>query len=250
MRYGGSYMNGFISALSTIIFIFSTSVNAKQNKEEKRHYVIHEEYLKFLPKFKNLNPLAKEKNLVLTQLSIKELEMLSLSIHEKKNVCGGFFDVEEEIKSNISKTKILKSYSFPKTFIGRQENYEIKYPVQTQATVDLAHETRFYEFFQKIVAFPNRFSRSAQGVIAINWLKGELEHYTKETKRADLNFSFVASPQGYPQPSLVVKIPGKDSSLPGVLIGGHYDTFNGTKPGADDDASGSATVAEIFRAVM
>jgi leucyl aminopeptidase len=57
------------------------------------------------------------------------------------------------------------------------------------------------------------------------------------------------------QYSIVVKIPTTAMpSKPGVLVGAHLDSISGDDtapaPGADDDATGVATVIEMFRALM
>jgi leucyl aminopeptidase len=51
------------------------------------------------------------------------------------------------------------------------------------------------------------------------------------------------------QPSVVATLPGSNSSLPHIVIGGHMDTMSYNKPGADDDGSGSTTVMETLRVI-
>jgi len=62
-----------------------------------------------------------------------------------------------------------------------------------------------------------------------------------------LKFPFFS--HSWAQPSIIAKIIGTEPNGPVVILGGHVDSTSngGTAPGADDDASGSATVIEIFR---
>jgi len=57
------------------------------------------------------------------------------------------------------------------------------------------------------------------------------------------------------QPSVIAKIKGSNPDAEGiVIIGGHEDSTAGgatrRSPGADDDASGTSTVLEVFRVLM
>jgi leucyl aminopeptidase len=60
---------------------------------------------------------------------------------------------------------------------------------------------------------------------------------------------------GFPQPSVIATIEGAGPHADEVVIlGGHLDsigsTATGRSPGADDDASGTATVLEVFTALV
>jgi len=59
----------------------------------------------------------------------------------------------------------------------------------------------------------------------------------------------------FPQPSIIATILGAGPNAGSVvIIGGHIDsvgsTTTGRSPGADDDASGTATVLEVFRVLV
>jgi hypothetical protein len=62
-----------------------------------------------------------------------------------------------------------------------------------------------------------------------------------------VNETFVE--RGSRVPNLEVVLHGSDPSLPCLVVGAHYDTFQGT-PGADDNASGCAAVLELARVMM
>ena len=59
---------------------------------------------------------------------------------------------------------------------------------------------------------------------------------------------------GYTQKSVVLKIPGTDTTGKTIIIGAHLDSINPSNnqdaPGADDDASGIAALTEVLRIIM
>jgi len=100
--------------------------------------------------------------------------------------------------------------------------------------------------------FYTRYFRSETGVAAAKWLK---EQYTiLSAHRPDITVVNFTSPN-FPQASVIATIPGNGPNKDNVVIlGGHLDsvgsTSTGRSPGADDDASGSASVLEAFRVLV
>ncbi len=73
--------------------------------------------------------------------------------------------------------------------------------------------------------------------------------------RQDVTIETFAHGGATPQPSLVVRIAGKTRPDEIVVLGSHIDSINGQgraspAPGADDNASGTATNLEVFRVLM
>ncbi len=58
---------------------------------------------------------------------------------------------------------------------------------------------------------------------------------------------------GYTQKSVLLKIPGTDTTAKTIILGAHLDSINPTNnqnaPGADDDASGIAALTEVLRII-
>ncbi|KAI1707682.1 peptidase family m28 domain-containing protein [Ditylenchus destructor] len=52
--------------------------------------------------------------------------------------------------------------------------------------------------------------------------------------------------QGYEVENIIVSIEGTDRTMPALVVGAHYDTYD-ESPGADDNASGVAALLEIAR---
>jgi len=96
--------------------------------------------------------------------------------------------------------------------------------------------------------YRTRSANSETGVEAVRWLKGEYEKRiaTLPPARQALFSVQYFNHTAWRQPSLIVRMKGQSDEL--VIVGGHIDSTasGGVAPGADDDASGSSTVLEIF----
>jgi leucyl aminopeptidase len=118
---------------------------------------------------------------------------------------------------------------------------------EIERLISNASADRLWAFLTELSSMPDRSATTDNGKKAAEFLKARATEIAGSLPgfRADL----VSTGSMYGQPSVVVTIPGTDSSLPGVVLGGHMDTFSNTKPGADDDGSGSASVMEALTAV-
>jgi len=94
-------------------------------------------------------------------------------------------------------------------------------------------------------SYPTRYYTSPTGVQAVNWLESQYNIFAGERNDIEVT-KFVHTWQ---QPSIIARILGTSASDEIVIVGGHVDSTasGGIAPGADDDASGSATVLEVFR---
>jgi len=94
-------------------------------------------------------------------------------------------------------------------------------------------------------SYTTRYYTSATGVTSSNDLAQKYAQFAvKPIVEVD---QYVHG--AWPQRSIIARIRGSRAPNEIVIIGGHIDsTSNGaTAPGADDDASGSSTVLEVFR---
>jgi len=100
-------------------------------------------------------------------------------------------------------------------------------------------------------SFPNRYFQSKTGVEAAQWLQTRWKSFAT---RPDVTVELVHH-KGWEQPSVVMTIPGTTKKDEAIVIGGHLDSISlgrtaGTAPGADDDASGIATLTEVARVLL
>ncbi|QDQ29427.1 M20/M25/M40 family metallo-hydrolase [Chitinimonas arctica] len=111
-----------------------------------------------------------------------------------------------------------------------------------------------------LTAFKNRYYTSQDGVAASDWLYRQWLSLANE-RRGDIAVEQIAHP-GFPQMSVVLTIVGTDLADEIVVLGGHIDTVhddadgdddtteNTRAPGADDDASGIASLTEAARVII
>jgi len=105
---------------------------------------------------------------------------------------------------------------------------------------------------RQLSSYRTRYYTTQTGYDAVAWLESQYQQYAGG--RPDVSIKTYV--HTWLQPSLIVAIQGSDPTLSPqtVILGGHIDSVNGgatgVAPGADDDASGSATVLEVFRVLM
>jgi leucyl aminopeptidase len=81
------------------------------------------------------------------------------------------------------------------------------------------------------------------------WLRDKWASYA--AGRTDVGVSLFTH-AAYPQKSVIAEIRGTTKASEVVVIGGHLDSISmsGGAPGADDDASGIATMSEVLRVLL
>jgi leucyl aminopeptidase len=105
-----------------------------------------------------------------------------------------------------------------------------------------------YELIGGLASYNTRYYTTASGVEAVQWWTQQYRAYAGSRSYIQVE----TYQHTWAQPSVIARIIGTTSPNEYVILGGHIDsTSNGaTAPGADDDASGSATVLEIFRVLV
>jgi len=98
----------------------------------------------------------------------------------------------------------------------------------------------------KLSAFPTRRYTSPIGEEAVDYLVNEYRRHSSH--RTDITVTKFRN--SFVQSSIIARIPGQGPNADElVIIGGHVDSVASGQiaPGADDDATGSSTVLEVFR---
>lgn len=116
---------------------------------------------------------------------------------------------------------------------------------------------RIKQTIEAMSAMPTRYHRSASGVQVAPWLVKQYGAIARSVARNDVRIEVLAHEGITPQGSLRVIIPGSGPrAQERVILGSHIDSINlgggqeSRSPGADDNASGTATNLEIFRVMM
>ncbi len=190
--------------------------------------------------------IAQDGDVSLVTVPFSRLEHWSKVVHDSLKGCGGYIDVTDEVEKGASAEYLVWRENFYKARGSADIDYRVRGTGEIADLVARADDDRLWAFLTELSAFPDRSATTADGKRAAEFLE------TKAKAAAGLlglTTEFVATGTTYQQPSLVATLPGTDPSLPGIVIGGHMDTFSSNKPGADDDGSGSSTVMEVLRTI-
>jgi leucyl aminopeptidase len=176
-------------------------------------------------------------------LSVEEsaLEELSEAMHVGHHRCGGFIvheSLEEALGLDIPVAE------------GPPVDYRIDRPQAVRAVLPEIDEAHILDSITQLSGMRNRYYRSETGAKASIWLRDLWRSYSTRT---DVTVELVD--HGYAQKSVVLTIPGTTRPDEVVIIGGHLDSIapgatSSVAPGADDDASGIATLTEVARVLL
>jgi len=160
--------------------------------------------------------------------------------------CGGFMyhASEAEARAALESPRLVSS--------GRA--YAISQRELLEPLLAKMQEKNIESTILSLSAFVNRYYTSPSGVDASNWLLAEWRELA--AGREDILVTQVAH-KSYSQPSVSLVITGTDLPEETVVVGAHLDSIAGfgtspttRAPGADDDASGVASITEAVRAII
>ena len=170
-----------------------------------------------------------------------ELATLSEQMHREFHRCGGF------MRPRLARRRAAPRRSGP----TKPVDYTLDRAAVVRAVLPaLDAARRSSQTIRELSAMPNRYYKSAAGAEASNWLA---ERWRSFATRPGVTVQLVD--HGYPQKSVVLTIPGTTRADEVIVIGGHLDSIamggmSANAPGADDDASGIATLTEIARVLL
>ncbi len=229
--------------LGFIICIFHLSIYAAPiwiSTEEKNLPTL--EMLAISPEKKILLP--NQGSLYLAQIPEEKLKTLSSLLHQTNKRCGGFM-------AHTSQTPLLSPIPHPRKAPNLPNNIRLK-PWILSGLQNL--DTQLIEkTILTLSAYHNRHYQSPTGVEAATWLA----NHWKEISQTHENVEVSLFQHDWPQPTVIMKIKGKSDTREGIILGGHLDSIAGffirkfsQAPGADDNASGIATITEIARVFL
>jgi bacterial leucyl aminopeptidase len=170
----------------------------------------------------------------------QDLEDISEQMHETFHRCGGFM-VHESLDDALQIQK-----DGPRKPI----EYTVDRGALVQSLLPKLQEQHIVQTIRELSRMQNRYYQSETGAAASVWLA---EKWRSFSDRPDVTIELYD--QGYPQKNVILTIPGTTRASEVVVLGGHLDSIaiggrNSNAPGADDDASGIATLTEIVRVLM
>ena len=180
-----------------------------------------------------------------------ELQILDLtrSMHDEFHKCAGFMAHESYEKASESINETLRA-----DVNANLVDYTINNQANVNQLLPEAQEINVRNTINVLSAFPNRRYNQQSGLDSAQRIKSDWT--TLANGRSDITIEQINHPTGTsPQPSIILTIQGTTFPNEVVVIGGHQDSINSSgstaaAPGADDDASGIASLTEAMRVII
>ena len=192
-------------------------------------------------------------NLVISKIQAHQLPQVSHQIHAREHRCGGFFAFASRAEAEDFLAREQSAATIAATFAD--------YSVDNQATVGpwlpQVQETRIRATIDHLSnAYPNRYYASSHGQQSAEWIRDSWAALASGRSDASVEL-FTDCGNCASQPSVILTIEGTDLADEIVVLGGHLDSISSSgsgnnmdAPGADDDASGIATLTEVIRVAL
>jgi leucyl aminopeptidase len=168
------------------------------------------------------------------------------AIHQRMGQCGGFIHhaTEAEARAALDRRPVA----------APARTYAITQRELLEPMLAKMDEKNIESTIVALSAFPNRYYTSQSGVDAANWLLATWR--ALGAGREDISVAQVAHKR-FSQPSVTLTIAGTDLADEIIVVGAHLDSIlsfgmseKARAPGADDDASGVASMTEAVRAII
>ncbi|MDE1460617.1 M20/M25/M40 family metallo-hydrolase [Spartinivicinus poritis] len=177
----------------------------------------------------------------------KKVTALSLYLHMKQKRCGGFIQ-HETAEAAIS--GVANAFNPPASIAAI--NYQISEDDMVRKLIGQTKESSIRETIQQLSRYHDRYYKSKTGVEAANWIKDYWQKLAGDKTGVSVK---TVDHNDWQQPSVVMTWQGSETPDEIVVIGGHLDSINGRNislkaPGADDNASGIATITEVIRVLV
>lgn len=188
-------------------------------------------------------------NIAVVRADDEEMSLLSSHMHDSFNKCSGFI-------AHASENEAIESIN--KTFAANLNQNFVNYSIDNQTNIALllaeAKELNIRNTIINLSLFPNRRYNQPSGLNSANWIKDTWTNIAQNHPGVTVEF-FEHSQNVSPQPSVILTIPGTTFPDEIIVLGGHQDSINrfsqtDPAPGADDDASGIASLTETIRVLL
>jgi leucyl aminopeptidase len=184
-----------------------------------------------------------------TALRVRESQLNTISrmMHEKAHRCGGFIAHESEADALAA----LDGGASVKGMTSLAVTYTTDNPTVANGLANAVQETNIRSTITQLsTAYATRYHTSTTATTAANWVKTQWQTYAGS--RSDVTVA-LQTHTGTVMPSVVMTITGTAQPSEIVVLGAHMDSTSSptsSAPGADDDASGVATLTEVIRVMM
>lgn len=209
-----------------------------------------------------LQPIAREgvarrdsigADLVVSEIKAHQLPQVAERIHAREKRCGGYFAFATRAEADA----FVRN---DRTAQAARLAALVDYTIDNHATVDpwlpQVQASNILSTIQHLsTAYPNRYYSSTHGQNSANWIRDAWA--ALGNGRSDVSTELFSCSNCSTQPSVILTIQGTDLPNEIVVLGAHLDSINVSgggqnmaAPGADDDASGIASLTEVLRVAL
>ncbi|RYZ70912.1 MAG: M20/M25/M40 family metallo-hydrolase [Lysobacteraceae bacterium] len=194
------------------------------------------------------------KPLVIAETRADRLGDIARYVHEGERRCGGYFAFPSRAQAEAFVREDRSAQAVTGKLLA-------KYTLGNQATVNRwlpqVQERRIYDTINHLSSYRNRYYASNTGKTSAEWIRNHWQSLAAGRSYVTTEL-FTACANCATQPSVILTIQGRDLHNEVVVLGAHLDSINASNrndldqhaPGADDDASGIATLTEVLRIVL
>lgn len=150
----------------------------------------------------------------------------------------------------ISKEAAISSINRPKV-ANKVLNFTINQDALVNTAINQVNTENIRSHMQTLENYGTRRHTTTQAQTAVQDLRIKWQNLISASGRTDVSVRIV-NHTGTAMPSVVLTFNGHTTPAEFVIVGGHLDSIsNGSQaPGADDDASGIASITEIIRILL
>lgn len=176
------------------------------------------------------------------------LPALSQAVHERLHRCGGFVHHDSLAEALATLHRLQQPAAGAAT-----PSYAIDDSSTVTPLLAQMQDSQILATIERLSQFQNRYYTSSHGQAASDWLASTWRSLAGG--RTDVQVTQVQH-RGWPQKSVSLLIRGSVKPQERIVLGGHLDSIASPAgnevraPGADDDASGVATLTEVIRVLM
>jgi leucyl aminopeptidase len=190
--------------------------------------------------------------LVIAQTRAHQLAALAEHVHHNERRCGGFFAFATRAEAEAFVRADRSAQAIRRTLLA-------DYTIDNQATVDpwlpQVDEQNIHATIDHLQGYTNRYYASATGKSSAEWIRATWQ--ALGNGRSDVSTELISCGSCATQPSVILTVQGAELPDEVVVLGAHLDSINAggggntqIAPGADDDASGIATLTEVIRIAL
>jgi bacterial leucyl aminopeptidase len=175
------------------------------------------------------------------------------NVHARLHKCGGYVQ-HDSMAQALAVLHRLQSPSKAARAAAAVPSYVIDNQPLVNAQLPQMQASNILSQIEQLAAFQNRRHRSTSGVAASDWLFNQWQQLAGTGTRSLRVRQITHS--GWPQKSVVFEFTGSTNGGEIIVLGAHLDSTGSgpfetvRAPGADDDASGVASLTEVIRVLV